>query len=145
VALRGSDGANPAPDSLLSNLNADNIHQTVDRIMAILTEISRLSNNTVRREVEDQIRQFVNIAREIALQFGIQTAQLRLLVPNRGEEIQIGEEFHDCEDGDCYRGSACTVDLVIVPGLQKIGDGRSDMSSKGTIVPCEIYSHEPPS
>lgn len=145
MTLKASDGTNPAPDSLLAKLDADNFHQTVGRIVAVLSEVSQLSNSLVRSEVEDQIRQLVNLAREVALQFGVQTAQLRLSVPNRGKEIQIGEEFHDCEDGDRYRGSVCAVDLVIVPGLQKIGDGRSDMSSKQIIVPCEIYSHEPPS
>jgi hypothetical protein len=102
-----------------------------------------LSNSLVRSEVEDKIPQIANLAREIALQFGVQTAQLRLSVPTYGEEIQIGEEFHDCEDGDRYRGSVCAVDLVIVPGLQKIGDGQSDMTSNRIIVPCEIYSHLP--
>src|SRR5271154_7080687 len=125
--------------SQLARLNSDNINRTVDRTMGILSEVSKLSNSSVRSEVEDEIRQMVNLAREIALQFGVHSAQLRLLIPNRGELVQIGEEFHDCEDGDCHRGSIYGVDLVIVPGLQKIGDGRSDMSSKRTIVPCEFY------
>ena len=89
--------------------------------------------------MEDEIRQMTNLACEIALQFGVHSAQLRLSAPNRGEQVQIGEEFHDCEDGDSHKGSVYGVDLVIVPGLQKIGDGRSDMSSKWTIVPCEFY------
>jgi hypothetical protein len=126
----------------LAKLNADNIHQTVDRIMGVLSEVSRLSNSLVRSEVEDQIRQITNLAREIALQFGVQTAQLQLSVPNRGGDIQIGEEFHDCQDGDSYKGEVCAVDLVIVPGLQKIGDGRFDMNSKRIIVPCEIYPYQ---
>ena len=87
----------------------------------------------------------VTLAREIALQFGIHSAQLLLCVPQRGEQIQIGEEFHDCEDGDCYKGTVYAVDQLIVPGLQKIGDGRSDMSSKRIITPCEIYPEGPPS
>jgi hypothetical protein len=139
VALTASAESNPAPDSLLAKLNAENVHQTIDRIMVVLSEVSSLSNSSVRSEVVDQIIQMTDLAREIALQFGVHSAQLRLSIPNRGEEIQIGEEFHDCEDGDCNRGSTCTVDLVVVPGLQKIGDGRFDMSSKRIIVPCEIY------
>lgn len=143
MALTASDGSNLAPDSLLARLNADNLHQTIDRIMGVLSEVSRLSNSLVPSEVEDKIPQIANLAREISLQFGVQTAQLRLSLPTCGEEIPIGEEFHDCEDGDRYRGSVCAADLVIVPGLQKIGDGRSDMTSKRIIVPCEIYSHLP--
>lgn len=111
--------------------------------MDVLSEVSGLSNSFVPSEVVDQIRQMANLAREIALQFGVHAAQLRLSVPARGEQVQIGEEFHDCEDGDCNRGSICAVDLVIVPGLQKIGDGRSDMTSRRIIVPCEIYPDQP--
>jgi hypothetical protein len=125
--------------SQLARLNSDNITRTVDRIMSLLSEVSKLSNSSIRSEVEDEIRQMTNLAREIALQFGIHSAQLRLSIPNRGEQVQIGEDFHDCIDGDSHRGSIFGVDLVIVPGLQKIGDGRSDMSSKRTIVPCEFY------
>jgi hypothetical protein len=113
--------------------------------MDILSQVSRLSNSSIKPEVEDKIPQIAYLARNISLQFGVQTAELRLSVPNCGEKIQIGEEFQDCEDGDLFRGSTCIVDLVIVPGLQKIGDGRSDMGSKRVIVPCEIYSHQPPS
>jgi hypothetical protein len=145
VALKGSTGGGAAPDSRLTQLSGDNDHQTINRIMAFLSEVAQLSNNTISSEVEDQIHQLVNIAGEIALQFGIQTAQLQLFFPNCGENIQIGEEFQDCEDGDFHRGSICTADLVVVPGLQKIGDGRSDMASKCIIVPCEFYSHDPPS
>lgn len=129
----------------MASLGADSIQQAVNRIMDILSEVSRLSGSVIQHGMEEQIRQIATLARNIALQFGIQTAELRLLVPTRGEEVQIGEEIHDCEDGDRYKGSTCAADLVIVPGLQKIGDGRSDMSSKRIIVPCEIYTHQPPS
>jgi hypothetical protein len=93
--------------------------------------------------MEDDIQKMVQLGREIALQFGIHPAQLRLLVPSRGEQIQIGESYHDCEDGDAYKGSVYGVQLVTAPGLQMIGDGRSDMSSSRTMVPCEIYPDQP--
>ena len=130
---------------MLARLSSDSIQQTVNRIMNILSEVSRFSGGMIQHGMEDQIRQIATLARNIALQFGTQTAELRLLVPNYGEKIKIGEEFHDCEDGDRYKGSICTVDLVVIPGLQKIGDGWSDMSSKRILVPCEIYTHQPPS
>ena len=123
----------------MAKLSADNVQQTVDRIMGVLSEVSRLSNSLVQGEVLDEIRQMSNLAREIALQFGVHPAQLRLSVPHHGAEIQIGAEFHDCQDADSYRGATYPVDLVVVPGLQKIGDARSDMSSKRIITPCEIY------
>lgn len=145
MVLTPNDESNPAPDSPLARLSADNVNQAVDRIMSVFSEVSSLSNNSVRNEVVDQIREMATLAREIALQFGVHPAQLRLLVPSRGDQIQIGEEFQDCEDGDYNRGSICAVDLVIVPGLQKIGDGRSDMRSKRIIVPCDIYPDQPSS
>lgn len=142
AVLTGGGKRNPAPDSPLAKLSADNVQQTVDRILAVLYEVSRLSNSLVRSEVEDEIHKIANIARELALQFGVHKAQLRLSVPHRGTQIQIGDEFHDCEDGDFQRGMICRVDLVTFPGLERIGDGRSDMKSKQIITPCEIYPNQ---
>lgn len=139
MVVTGGGNSDPAPDSPLAKLSADNVQQTVDRIMGVLSEVSRLSNSNVRSDVEDETHKMANLARNIALQFGVHTAQLRLSVPHRGAQIQIGEEFHDCEDGDFHRGTICLVDLVTFPGLERIGDGRSDMSSKQIITPCEIY------
>jgi hypothetical protein len=145
AALTTSDDTIPAPDSPLARLSAKNVDQTVARIMAILTEVSNLSSSHVRVEMEHDIHQMVNLGSVIALQFGVHLAQLRILVPSRGEQIQIGESYQDCEDGDCYKGSIYGVDLVTAPGLQKIGDGKSDMSSSRTMVPCEIYPDQPDS
>ncbi|KAI9786204.1 MAG: hypothetical protein M1839_007614 [Geoglossum umbratile] len=143
VALTLSDGRKPAPDTLLAKLSADNVNQAVNRIMGVLSEVARLSNSTVKSEVEDDIRRMANLSLEIALQFGVHSAKLRLSGASRGEQVVIGEEFHDCEDGDYNKGSPFVVDLVVVPSLQKIGDGRLDMTSKRTIVPCEIYPETP--
>lgn len=107
--------------------------------MGILSEVSMLSNSNIRSDVEDETHKMANLAHEIALQFGVHTAQLRLSAPLHGAQVQIGEEFHDCEDGDFSRGTLCLVDLVTFPGLERIGDGRSNMSSKQIITPCEIY------
>jgi len=73
------------------------------------------------------------------MQFGLHSAQLQLHMPGRGDEVQIGEEVHDCFDADSDRGAKRFVSLVTLPGLQKIGDGRLDMKSKRILVPCEIY------
>ena len=139
VALTASGERNPAPDTPVAKLSANNVNQTVNRIMGVLSEVSKLSNKKVSDEVEDEVREMANLCLEIALQFGIHSAELRLSVPERGEQITIGEEFQDCQDGDRYKGIVHAVDLVIVPGLQKIGDGRSDMTTKYIVVPCGIY------
>ncbi|KAF4625146.1 hypothetical protein G7Y89_g13023 [Cudoniella acicularis] len=137
AALGVNGEGSPAPEGPLLKLSANNIDKTVDRVMSILSEVSSMSNSSIQSEMEDSIRQMAILGRDIALQFGVHSAQLRLLFPDRGEQIQIGEEFHDCEDGDCYKGSSYTVDLVTTLGLRKIGDGRSDMTSKRIIVPCD--------
>jgi hypothetical protein len=104
--------------------------------------VSSLSNVPIRAEIQDEIHEMAKLGRDIALQFGIHPAQLRLLVPSHGEQIEIGESFHDCRDGDSNTGSIYVVDLVTAPGLQKIGDGRSDLNSSRTLAPCEIFADQ---
>ena len=84
----------------------------------------------------------VQTAFELALQFGVQLAQLKVCSPQLGELIKIGEHFHDCEDGDLKKGVEYFVHLVVSPGLQKIGDGKSVKAAKKSIVPCEVYPQE---
>ena len=139
AALGAYGDGHAGSESSLAKLSADNVNQTVDRVIRILSEVSSMSNSFPSSETKDHIRQMANLGRDMALQFGLHPAQLRLLFPSRGERIQIGEEFHDCEDGDCNRGVWYKVDLVTTPGLRKIGGGRSDMNSEKIIVPCEIY------
>ena len=84
----------------------------------------------------------VALGRDIALQFGIQPAQMQLVIPGHGEKIKIGERYHDCEDADSFKGKTQSVDIVTAPGLQKVGDGRSELGSQRAMVPCEIYPIE---
>ena len=102
-------------------------------------EVSKLSNSQVRRELQDEVRQMATVASQIAIQFGVHPAQLQLSFPKSGERVEIGADFQDIEDGEDSKGVVYSVDLVVVPGLQKIGDGKSDMTSKRSIVPCEIF------
>ncbi|KAF8862360.1 hypothetical protein BDZ45DRAFT_799176 [Acephala macrosclerotiorum] len=128
--------------SPVARLNTENFNDTVSRILAVLSEVAGLSHASVRPDIQDQVRQMVLLGRDIALQFGINPSQMELVVPKHGEKIKIGEKFHDCEDGDSFKGKTHDVDLVTAPGLQKIGDGRSDMNSQRAMVPCEIYPIE---
>ena len=120
-------------------LSAANVDEAVRRIMSFLTEISNLSGGFLNAEIENQILQAVVLARDIGFQFGIHPAQLRLVTPGHGETVEIGEKFHDCEGGEDDRGKTYQVKLVTLPGLEKVGDGRSNTDSIFTIVPCEIY------
>ena len=111
--------------------------------MEVLRELSRLGNNggSIPRQIENEVQQIVVVARQIAFQFGIHSAQLQMYWPGHGERVLIGPECHDCEDGDSDKGKRLVVDLVVVPSLQKIGDGWADMTTKRAIVPCEIYPY----
>ncbi|KUJ12159.1 uncharacterized protein LY89DRAFT_688620 [Mollisia scopiformis] len=128
--------------SPIAQLNTENFNDTVSRITRVLSEVANLSHAEIRPEIQDQIRQMVALGRDIALQFGIQPAQMQLVVPKYGEKIKIGEKFHDCEDGDSFKGKTQSVDIVTAPGLEKLGDGRSDLSAQRAMVPCEIYPIE---
>ncbi|KAI9769805.1 MAG: hypothetical protein M1840_003799 [Geoglossum simile] len=140
AALVANGGRDLAP---VAKLSADNVNQTATRIISVLSEVSKLSDGRVSGDIEDEVREMANLCFSIALQFGIHTAQLRLSVPDRGEQITIGDEFRDCQDGERYKGTVYAVDLVVVPGLQKIGDGGSDMTTKHIVVPCGIYPELP--
>ena len=129
--------------SLVAKLSAGNVNHTISRLLGFLSDLSGLPSSKVTGEMEEQIHTITKLALEIALQFGINPAQLRLSIPNRGEEVRIGGEYHHCENAALDAGSVCVVDLVILPGLLKIGDGRSNMTSKRAIVPCEIYPKQP--
>jgi hypothetical protein len=104
--------------------------------MAVL--LNKVSETPISKQIEDQIAQIASLASELGLQCGVQPAQLQLFTPSRGQEVQIGDEYHDYADGDSQRGSIVTVDLVLSPGLNRIGDGRGDMNTKIRLVPCEI-------
>jgi hypothetical protein len=138
-ALMEATGKRDDSNAPIATLITENVNQAIARMTIVLEEVSILSGNRSPRVEIDELQQIVIQARELALQFGLHPAQLQLHMPRHGDEIQIGEDVHDCEDGDCDRGAKHIVDLVTLPGLQKIGIGRSDMQFKSTLVPCEIY------
>jgi hypothetical protein len=140
--LAGADRGMPT-DSPLCNISRENVTKTVDRILDLLSEAAELSDNVLGPDVEENVREMVDVSLKIALQFGVQSAQLQLCSPEPGDHVKMGTDFHDCEDGDLKKGFEYEVDLVVAPGLQKIGDGRSNKASKRTIVPCEIYPQIP--
>jgi len=133
VSGGGNDSGAPVAASITRNVD-----QAISRMTSVLNEVTRSSGATPGGEVEE-VQQIALQARDLALQFGLHPAQLQLYKPKHGDEVQIGEEVHNCEDGDCDRGAKHLVGLVTLPGLQKIGDGRADIQSKRTLVPCEIY------
>ncbi|KAI0127154.1 hypothetical protein BJ170DRAFT_624443 [Xylariales sp. AK1849] len=128
--------------SLLRCLGDENVAKASSRILAYLSAIAGRSSSYVSIKVKEDVQQLVNLAREIAMQFGVNTSRLEVCVPNRGDKLQIGDVYQDCENGDGDRGQVLRLDLLVVPGIQKIGDGRKDPTAQSTIVPCEFYPEE---
>lgn len=124
-------------------MTRNNVNQTINRVLDYLQHAAALSGNFMRSEIEVEVREMVQITLEIALQFGVQPAQLQLYKSELGDLVTMGEDFQDCEDADMQKGVQYFVDLVVSPGLHKIGDGgRSTKIATRTIVPCEIYPQE---
>src|SRR5579862_7188495 len=77
TALTANGGFNSAP---MAEFSADNVNQTVNRIIGVLSEVSQLSSTRVSDEMKDRVREMANLCLNIALQFGIHTAELRLSI-----------------------------------------------------------------
>jgi hypothetical protein len=116
-----------------------NLESAVQRISHVFSVVTQLSSRPCPTS-EAEIREIAKLAREIALQFGVHPAHLRLVMPEHGQRVRIGDEYHDCYDGAENRGALCTVDLMKSAGLQKVGNGRGQSQAVTTIVPCEIFA-----
>ncbi|KAK3939277.1 hypothetical protein QBC46DRAFT_263663 [Diplogelasinospora grovesii] len=115
---------------------ADNRQNVEEDILDILREVC---NGAVSDEFQEKVTEIVRLAGELALEFGSQRAELGLDMPERGDSLEIGLEFVDCEDGDNARGKVEEVELVVAPKLFRVGDGRNDLKTRKTIFPGEIY------
>ena len=120
----------------------ENVNQAIARITSVLSHALRISGNPPPASLDEEIRQIALQSLDLAMQFGLHAARLELIKPSRGDEIRIGSSVHDCEDGDCDKGARHVVDLVTLPGLQIIGDGRSETTFKRVLIPCEIYPRQ---
>jgi hypothetical protein len=140
--ISGTLSASARPSGQLTILSDANNNTTVSRILAILQEVSSLSNAMLRPDIKSDVSRIAKMAAAIAIQFGVHPARLELLEASRGENIKIGSDFHDCEDGDIEKGASYQIDMIVAPGLRKVGNGRADLTVRRTVIPCEIYPLE---
>ena len=119
----------------LRRLNSANIQRTVDRISTVLSDIS---SSGLGMEAQAMVRKIARLTSELALQFGVQPSHLSLSLPARKQLVEIGKEFHDCIDGDINRGDRVLVDLVVSPGLNRVGDGKGS-TERRALMPCEVF------
>jgi hypothetical protein len=138
IGAGGSNQVSPAafPSLNMSTAYAQNSSRVQTEILGVLDEVA---NGVVNGELQDSVPEITRLAGELALEFGAQRSQLGLMLPVRGDSIQIGEQFVDCTDGDGVKGSFVAVELVVCPCMFRIGDGRSDLQSGRTIFAGEIY------
>ncbi len=96
----------------------------------------------VSSQIEEEVGQIVRLSQDVALQLGINLEQLQLRFLGQDNRVHISDAYRDCEDGDLNRGFTYTVDLLIMPGLQKpTEDGLSEGMHR-ILVPCDIYPKE---
>ncbi|OIW27591.1 hypothetical protein CONLIGDRAFT_716048 [Coniochaeta ligniaria NRRL 30616] len=120
----------------LGTTYAQNCARVERDILGVLNEVA---NGVVHSELQDSVPEIARLAGELALEFGSQRSQLGLALPVRGDNIQIGEQFVDCIDGEGGKGSYVAVELVVCPSMFRVGDGRADLQSRRAIFPGEIY------
>ncbi|KAF2737634.1 hypothetical protein EJ04DRAFT_550380 [Polyplosphaeria fusca] len=108
-----SDKASGDPLSPVHRLRAQNIAVSKDRITKYLSSVAALSYNTVPDDAKEELQDTINLAGEIALQFGIHSSKLELI--------------HADQD---YGGDP-------KPGLLKVTHDADHGVSRQTIVPCK--------
>ncbi|KAK3935292.1 hypothetical protein QBC46DRAFT_397856 [Diplogelasinospora grovesii] len=135
-AVASEDGKKLSSDQAVVTPFVDNLAKVEQDILDMLNIVT---NGQVGTEIKEKVSEIASLAGFLALEIGVHRACFGLSVPGRGESVQIGQEFVDCEDGDAARGEFETVDLVVCPHLFKIGDGRGDFTTLKSISPGEIY------
>lgn len=136
AAGAGGRQAPALPAITMGTTYAENCARVERDIVGVLNEVA---NGVVNDELQDKVPEITRLAGELALEFGAQRSQLGLMLPVRGDNIQIGEQFVDCVDGDGAKGAYIGVELVVCPCLFRVGDGRGDFQSGRTIFPGEVY------
>ncbi len=126
--------------SPLAKLYVENVTRTCTIILDLLKALTTSSGYALLPSVEKEVHEIVKLSSEYAMQIGVNPAQLYIGVPLHKEIVQIGSEYHDYQDGDSARDTPATIDLMVAPGVVKVGDGRSDLERRRSIVPCVFYA-----
>lgn len=131
--------------------------QHCDSVIASIRQLlDRVTGNATRSNTLDAVPAIVNLAAELGIEFGVQRAQILLVVPQRNDLVQEGPEYQDClgsRGGAAAHGSGedgnknnkgdrdMKVDLVVSPGMVRIGDGHGDLTFRKALVPCEVFPY----
>ncbi|KAK4654032.1 hypothetical protein QC762_400530 [Podospora pseudocomata] len=103
-----------------------NRQRVQDNMLAMLMSVCR---GDVSKEIQEELTVAVGRASELAIVFGAHRANVCFSTPNRGDAVELGREFVDCQDSDGSKGVTVTVELPVLPALFIIGDGKNDLTS----------------
>ncbi|KAK4642771.1 hypothetical protein QC761_400530 [Podospora bellae-mahoneyi] len=103
-----------------------NRQRVQDNMLAMLKSVCR---GDVSKEIQEELTVAVGRASELAIVFGAHRANVCFSTPNRGDAVELGREFIDCQDSDGSKGVTVTVELPVLPALFIIGDGKNDLTS----------------
>lgn len=103
-----------------------NRQRVQDNMLAMLKSVCR---GDVSKEIQEELTVAVGRASELAIVFGAHRANVCFSTPNRGDAVELGREFVDCQDNDGSKGVTVTVELPVLPALFIIGDGKNDLTS----------------
>lgn len=128
----------PAVSRLFSLYNT-NIKKAAAHMDKVLAEVAGSTSPSSTKSRRELVLRAARLGAEMGLQLGVQTARVELTRPSRNQSVVIGGEFHHCVDGDLYRGQRVRVDLVVSPGLARIGSKTDDRTV--VLVQCNIYPY----
>ncbi|KAJ4207592.1 hypothetical protein NW759_013993 [Fusarium solani] len=135
LAAAATDGGSGS----LIQLGHNNVTHVTEQITSLLSVIA---GSQLQGGLQGEMRTAAGLAYELALQFGVNPARLVLLTVERSQAVVIGGSngFINCDDGEERRGQKVQVVMAASPGLQRIGDGRSETTQEHTVVPCEVFT-----
>ncbi|KAM7211659.1 hypothetical protein V8F06_012959 [Rhypophila decipiens] len=124
--------------SRLLSLYGTNIKKAAGGMEKVLADVTGRECATTVKSRREMILKAARLAAELGLQLGVQCARVELKRPARNQSVVIGDEFHHCMDGDLDRGQRVRVDLVVSPGLTRLGSAKTDDKP---VVHCNIYPY----
>ncbi|KAK4205551.1 hypothetical protein QBC40DRAFT_320502 [Triangularia verruculosa] len=137
TTAKDADG-NTVVSSGIGKVVYDNCQRVQDNALAMLKSVC---NNNVSQEIQEELATAMVRASELAIVFGAHRANVCFGIPKRGDSVELGREFVDCQDGHEKKGTTVTVELPVLPALFMIGDGKNDLTSvfcveQGEVLPA---------
>lgn len=150
-SISGSGSGGPEPGVAIWH------RQHCESVVANIKQLlDRITGYATRPDALEAVPAIVSLAAELSIEFGVQRAQVWLVLPKRNDLVQAGPEYQDCLGGTADNsnnsnnnndkdhgghGRDLKVDLMVSPGIVRIGDGRGDLSVRKALVPCEVIPY----